>query len=142
MVDVAIVKMHEWMTTPHYAHEGDAGLDLRASEEMSILPNETKTVPTGVKMAIPQGYVGLVWDKSGLASKSSIKTMAGVIDSGYRGEIKVVMINLGKTEFNITKDMKIAQILFQPVTRANLTLKDSLDDTARGEGGFGSTGTH
>ncbi len=142
MVDVAIVKMHEWMTTPHYAHEGDAGLDLRASEEMSIMPSETKTVPTGVKMAIPNGYVGLVWDKSGVASKNSVKTMAGVIDSGYRGEIKVVMINLGKTEFKITKDMKVAQILFQPVTRANLTLKDSLDDTARGEGGFGSTGTH
>ena len=142
MVDVAIVKMHEWMTTPHYAHEGDAGLDLRAAEETVIQPGENKTVATGVKMAIPVGYVGLVWDKSGIASKNSIKTMAGVIDSGYRGEIKVVMINLGKTEFKITKDMKIAQILFQPVTRANLKLKDSLDDTARGEGGFGSTGTH
>ncbi|MCM2325161.1 MAG: dUTP diphosphatase [Candidatus Woesearchaeota archaeon] len=140
MVDVAILKMYPEMTTPHYAHEGDAGIDLRSSEETAILPGETKTVATGVKMAIPQGFVGLVWDKSGYASKNSIKTMAGVIDSGYRGEIKVVMINLGKEGFKITKDMKIAQILIQPVTRANLILKDNLDDTIRGEGGFGSTG--
>lgn len=142
MVDVAIVKMHDWMTTPHYAHEGDAGIDLRAAEEIVIKPGENKTVATGVKMAIPNGYVGLVWDKSGHASKNSIKSMAGVIDSGYRGEIRIVLINLGKEDFKITKDMKIAQILFQPVTRANLILTESLDDTNRGEGGFGSTGTH
>jgi dUTP pyrophosphatase len=142
MVEVAIVKMHDWMTTPHYAVEGDAGIDLRAAEELTIAPGETKTVPTGVKMAIPAGYVGLVWDKSGHASKSSIKTMAGVIDSGYRGEIKIVMINLGKADFKITKDMKVAQILFQPVARATLNIKESLDESSRGEGGFGSTGTH
>ena len=93
-------------------------------------------------MAIPKGYVGLVWDKSGYAAKKSMTTMAGVIDSGYRGEIGVVMKNLGEEEFAISKNMKIAQILIQPITRANLILVDSLEDTVRSEGGFGSTGTH
>lgn len=140
MVEVAIVKMYSEMTTPHYAHPGDAGLDLRSSVDTVIRPNETQGVPTGIKMAIPHGYVGLVWDKSGYAAKNSIKTMAGVIDSGYRGEIKIVMKNLGNEDFKITKDMKIAQILFQPVVQANIIEKETLDETARGEGGFGSTG--
>jgi len=142
MVEVAIVKLHEDMTTPHYAHEGDAGIDLRSAEEVVIPAGDTRIVPAGIKMAIPNGYVGLVWDKSGYAAKHSITTMAGVIDSGYRGEIKVVMKNLGKEDFEIKKDMKIAQILIQPVTRANLTIKESLEETTRNEGGFGSTGKH
>lgn len=141
MVDVSIVKMHKDMTTPHYAQPGDAGIDLRSAVDTVIKPNETQGVPTGIKMAIPEGYVGLVWDKSGYAAKNSIKTMAGVIDSGYRGEIKIVMKNLGTEEFRITKDMKIAQMLIQPVVHANLIEKETLDGTTRGEGGFGSTGT-
>ncbi|MBN2367804.1 dUTP diphosphatase [Candidatus Woesearchaeota archaeon] len=142
MVEVAISKMDSELTTPHYAHEGDAGIDLRSSAVTVLKPGETLVVPTGIKMAIPEGYVGLVWDKSGYAAKHSIHTMAGVIDSGYRGEIKIVMKNLGKEDFEIKKDMKIAQILIQPVVRANLVEKDSLEDTSRGEGGFGSTGRH
>ena len=142
MVEVKIKKLDNSMTTPHYAHEGDAGIDLRSCEEMTIAPMETKIVKTGIKMAIPQGYVGLVWDKSGYAAKKSITTMAGVIDSGYRGEVGVVLKNLGKEDFMITKDMKIAQMLIQPVTRAVLSVVDDLEETARSEGGFGSTGTH
>jgi dUTP pyrophosphatase len=142
MVDVRVKKLDSSMTTPHYAHQGDAGIDLRSSEEASIPAGHTRTVKTGTAMAIPEGYVGLVWDKSGYASKHSIHTLAGVIDSGYRGEIAVVLRNLGTEEFRITKDMKIAQILIQPVVRANLIESESLDDTSRGEGGFGSTGTH
>jgi len=142
MVEVSIVKLHEDMTTPHYAHDGDAGIDLRSAEELVIPVGDTKIVPTGIKMAIPQGYVGLVWDKSGYSAKNSITTMAGVIDSGYRGEIKIVMKNLGKEDFEIKKDMKIAQILIQPVTKANLIIKESLEETTRNEGGFGSTGKH
>ena len=142
MVDVAIMKMHAEMTTPHYAHEGDAGIDLRSSIDIVVKPGETKLIQTGIKMAIPAGYVGLVWDKSGYAAKNSIKTMAGVVDSGYRGEIQVVLKNLGHEDFEIKKDMKIAQILIQPVVQANLVLKDNLDETARGHGGFGSTGKH
>jgi dUTP pyrophosphatase len=99
-------------------------------------------VPTGVKMALPKGYVGLVWDKSGLAANKSVHTLAGVIDSSYRGEILIVMKNLGKDDFVITKNMKIAQLLIQPVVHANLIEKKALDDTTRGDNGFGSTGTH
>ncbi len=142
MVDVSVVRMDKSLTMPFYAHEGDAGIDLRSSVYIIIKPNETQTVPTGIKMAIPENYVGLVWDKSGYASKNSIKTMAGVIDSGYRGEIKVVMINLGKQDFEIKKDMKIAQILIQPIVHANLIEKEELEESVRGEGGFGSTGRH
>jgi dUTP pyrophosphatase len=142
MVELKITKMESSLTAPHYAHEGDAGIDLRSSVEYVLKPNETFAVPTGIKMAIPNNYVGLVWDKSGYAAKNSIKTMAGVIDSGYRGEIKVVMINLGKEDFKIAKDMKIAQMLIQPIVRAEIKEVSSLDDTTRGEAGFGSTGKH
>ena len=142
MVDVSIQKLIPEMTTPHYAHEGDAGIDLRSAVDYILKAGETYTVPTGIKMAIPPDYVGLVWDKSGHAAKNSIHTMAGVVDSSYRGEIKIVMKNLGNNDFEIKKDMKIAQILIQPVARANLIEKESLEDTTRGEGGFGSTGNH
>ncbi|AJF61647.1 TPA: dUTP diphosphatase [Candidatus Woesearchaeota archaeon] len=142
MVDVRIVKDDKEMTTPHYVHEGDAGIDLRSSVEYVLKPGETYAVPTAVRMAIPEGYAGLVWDKSGYAAKNSIHTLAGVIDSGYRGEIRIVMKNLGKENFEIKKDMKIAQILIQPVVRANLIEEETLDDTRRGHGGFGSTGKH
>ncbi|MEM2130950.1 MAG: dUTP diphosphatase [Candidatus Woesearchaeota archaeon] len=140
MVEVQILRMDKNMTMPFYANEGDAGIDLRSSVDEIIKPNETKTIPTGIKMAIPENYVGLIWDKSGYASKNSIKTMAGVVDSGYRGEIKVVLINLGKEDFIIKKDMKIAQILIQPVVRANLKEVSELNETKRNTGGFGSTG--
>ncbi|MEM3374283.1 MAG: dUTP diphosphatase [Candidatus Woesearchaeota archaeon] len=140
MVEVKIVRLDKSLTMPFYAHEGDAGIDLRSSVDEIIKPNETKTIPTGIKMAIPENYVGLIWDKSGYASKNSIKTMAGVVDSGYRGEIKVVLINLGKEDFIIKKDMKIAQMLIQPVVKAKLMEVDSLEETKRNDAGFGSTG--
>jgi dUTP pyrophosphatase len=140
MVDVSILKMHADMTTPFYAHDSDAGIDLRSAIDADILPGETKLIPTGIKMAIPLGFVGLVWDKSGYAAKHSIHCLAGVIDSGYRGEIQIVVKNLGHERFEVKKDMKIAQILIQPIVHANLLLKDTLDETARGQGGFGSTG--
>ncbi|MBN2422403.1 dUTP diphosphatase [Candidatus Woesearchaeota archaeon] len=142
MVDVRILKLQEDMTLPGYAHPGDAGIDLRSAEELTLKPGEFKIVKTGTKMAIPQGYVGLVWDKSGYAAKHGIHTLAGVIDSGYRGEIGIVMKNLGEEEFHIAKDMKIAQLLIQPVVTANLIESDNLDETSRNEGGFGSTGKH
>lgn len=142
MVDVSIQKLHDDMTTPHYAHEGDAGIDLRSAINYILKAGESYTVPTGTKMAIPNGHVGLIWDKSGHAAKNVIHVLAGVVDSGYRGEIKIVLKNLGTNEFEIKKDMKIAQILIQPVARANLIEKESLEDTTRGEGGFGSTGNN
>lgn len=142
MVDVRLLKIDPSMTTPFYAHPGDAGIDLRAAEECVIAPDEFRMVATGIKMAIPEGYVGLVWDKSGYAAKKGLHTLAGVIDSGYRGEIKVVLKNLGTEPFEIVKDQKICQILIQPVVTANLHEVESLEDTSRSEGGFGSTGKH
>ncbi len=142
MVDVKIQKLDPDMTTPSYAHPGDAGIDLRSGEELVLEPGEFRMVKTCTKMAIPKGYVGLVWDKSGYAAKKGIHVLAGVIDSGYRGEICVVMKNLGDEPFEITKDMKIAQILIQPIVEANLIEVDSLEKTKRNEGGFGSTGRH
>ena len=141
MIDLRIMKLDPSMTTPDYAHEGDAGIDLRSAEEIILKPNQSHVVKTGVKMAIPEGYVGLVWDKSGYAAKNNIHVLAGVIDSGYRGEIGIVLKNLGNDDFAVSKNMKIAQILIQPVVRANLKEEASLE-TSRSQGGFGSTGRH
>ena len=142
MVVIEIVKLEDELIAPSYAHENDAGLDIRSSENITIPSGETAIVRTGIKMRIPNGYVGLIWDKSGHAAKSSITTMAGVIDSGYRGEIKIVLKNLGKENFEIIKNMKIAQILIQKIENASIRMVESLDTTSRHEGGFGSTGDH
>jgi len=126
---------------PNYAHEGDAGLDIYSVEESYILKSgERKGFLTGIKMEIPSGYVGLIWDKSGLASKHGIKTMAGVIDSSYRGEVAIVLINLGSENYLIEKNTKIAQILIQKAEYAEIEEVENLEETERGDGGFGSTG--
>jgi len=127
---------------PGYAHPGDAGLDLRSCEVLVIGPGERALVPTGLRFAIPEGYVGLVWDRSGLAVKHGLHCFAGVIDSGYRGEVKVVLANLGAGPFSVERGMRIAQMLIQPVAAASLIRVESLEESRRGEGGFGSTGTH
>jgi dUTP pyrophosphatase len=142
MVNVRILKLHEDMTTPHYAHEGDAAFDLRSSEELTLEPKQRYTVKAGFKMAIPDGYFGLIKDRSGNAHKFGIHCLAGVIDSGYRGEIGVVMVNLGDDPFVITRDQRIAQMIIMPVPKVKLEEVKDLDDSTRGEGGFGSTGTH
>jgi len=133
-------KMDSNAKLPSYANQGDAGMDFYSAENYVLRPNERKTVKTGIAMAIPVGYVGLIWDKSGLASKKGIKTMAGVVDSGYRGEIQIVLHNLGNEDFVVEKDMKIAQMLIQPIHQPRLEEVAELDETKRGDGGFGSTG--
>ena len=142
MITVKIKKLKPDAVLPKYAHEGDAGFDLYSNEKYMLKPLEKKLVSTGISMAIPKGYVGLIWDRSGLAAKNSIHVLAGVIDSGYRGEIGVVLKNLGNDEFNVEKNMRVAQMLIQPVAKASLHLVEELDETNRGEGGFGSTGLH
>lgn len=135
------VKIDGGAKLPSYAHPGDAGMDLYSSEEVVIKPGEKKLVKTGTYMAIPEKHVGLIWDKSGHAAKNAIHVLAGVIDAGYRGELGIVLKNLGEEDFTIEKHMKVAQMLIQPVVSANIEEVNDLDDTARGEGGFGSTGT-
>jgi dUTP pyrophosphatase len=126
---------------PVYGHPGDAGLDLYSAVDRELAPGEVFAVPTGIQVAVPAGHVGLVWDKSSISLKA-VHRLAGVVDAGYRGEVQVVLINLGGTSFGIRKGMKIAQMLVQPVAAVSVVETDSLDDTSRGEGGFGSTGLY
>lgn len=124
---------------PEYAHLHDAGLDLRSRVTETILPMERKIIPSGIKIAIPPNYVGIVKDRSGLSSKFGLHTLAGVIDSGYRGEVGVAIINMGKEEFTIHQGERIAQLLILPIVSAKIE-EGKLDDTSRGEKGWGSSG--
>ncbi len=129
---------------PAYGHPGDAGLDLFSSIDCVLDEGEVKAVQTGIKVAIPPGHVGLIWDKSGISLRG-VHRLAGVVDAGYRGEVQVVMANLGCEPYEIKKGMKIAQMLVQPVLEVKVVEAvgfDELDGTARGEGGFGSTGLY
>ncbi len=126
---------------PRYGHKGDAGLDLFSAIDCILEPGEVKAIPTGIKVSLPQGYAGLIWDKSGISLKG-VHRLAGVIDAGYRGEIAVVMANMGKESFAVRKGMKIAQMLVQPVEEVEVLEVEELDETLRGEGGFGSTGKY
>lgn len=135
-----VKKLGQEAIIPKYSHPGDAGLDLFSSQEAIIKPQERKLISTSIAMAIPDGHVGLIWDRSGIASKHGLKTMAGVIDSNYRGEIKILLHNLSNTEFKVDKGMRIAQILIQKVESKEVILVDDLDETNRNSNGFGSTG--
>lgn len=138
-MQVQIQKLAD-VKTPGYAHDDDAGLDFYSAEDYILKPMEEKAISTGVKIAIPPRHVGLIWDRSGLASNNSIHIMGGVVDSSYRGEVCIILKNLGKEDFEIKKNMKIAQMLIQPVVAAKIEEAANLADTVRGEGGFGSTG--
>ena len=134
-----VKKMSPDAKLPLYGHKGDAGMDLFSSLEYVLPKGEVFAVPTGIQIEIPKGYVGLIWDKSGVSLKGAHR-LAGVVDAGYRGEVKVVMINWGQSPFIIEKGMKIAQLLIQAVEDAEIVEVEDLDDSSRGEGGFGSTG--
>lgn len=115
-------------------------MDMYSSEEKTINPQEQVFIKTGIVMEIPEGYVGLVWDKSGLSTKHGLKTIAGVIDAGYRGEISIAMANVGSDPYTFKKGEKIAQMLIQKVEQAQFNEISELSETSRGTGGFGSTG--
>ena len=125
---------------PSHASEGAAGADLRAAETVLISPGERAAVRTGLEVEIPEGHVGLVWPRSGLAVSQGIDTLAGVIDSDYRGELRVVLINHGDETIVIQAGDRIAQLLIQKVERASFVRSDALSNSDRGAGGFGSTG--
>ncbi len=134
-----VKRIHPEAKLPAYAHPGDAGFDLFSCVDLVLQPGEVKAVPTGIQMAIPLGFVGLVWDKSGISLKA-VHRLAGVVDAGYRGEVQVVLANLGREPYPVKAGMKIAQMLIQPVHAVEIEEAVELDDTSRGEGGFGSTG--
>jgi len=139
-MELKIKRLDKNVDAPMYAHDTDAAFDLRASDDIILKSKEKKIVKTGLSVAIPQGYAGLIWDRSGLAAKNSLHVMAGVIDSGYRGEVGVVMVNLGDTDFQVEQNMRIAQMLVQPVATPKIIEVDELDDTDRSANGFGSSG--
>ena len=130
---------------PFYATKSSAGMDLRAAvnEDITIKPGERKLIPTGFSMALPHGFEAQVRPRSGLALKNGITVLntPGTIDADYRGEVCVILINLGNEEFKINRGMRIAQMVIAPVTQANVNVVAELDETVRGAGGFGSTGT-
>ena len=147
-VNVAVLPLphFEGLQLPAYETAGSAGMDVRAAvpagEPMVLAPGERAMVPTGLCVAIPQGYEIQVRPRSGLAAKHGLPCLntPGTIDSDYRGEIKVILINLGQDAFTIQRGERIAQLVLAPVTRLAWQAVDSLDETERGAGGFGSTG--
>jgi len=135
-----IKKVSPEAVVPSFAHATDAGLDLCTTIDVSIKPGQRFSVPTGIALQIPAGYVGLIWDKSGVSQKGGLKTLGGVIDAGYRGEIFVGLFNTSGEVFSFTPGQKIAQILIQKIEQPELVVVAELEDSARGEGAFGSTG--
>ena len=129
---------------PAYATTGAAGMDIVAAvtEDLVLAPGARSAVPTGLSMAVPAGHEVQIRPRSGLALRHgvTVANAPGTIDSDYRGEVKILLVNFGDAEFTVIRGMRIAQIVLAPVTRADPKLVDELDDTARGSGGFGSTG--
>lgn len=143
-IELPIVRLNPSAELPSYAYEGDAGMDLRAAESCTLNPFERALVPTGLAIAIPEGYAGFVQPRSGLAVKHGLTVLntPGLIDSHYRGELKVILINLDPTEpFVIRKGDRIAQPVIQKVAQAEFVEVTELAATDRGTGGFGSSGS-
>lgn len=142
-VMVPIKRLDQAVELPQYAYEGDAGLDLRASEDVTLAPFERRLIATGLAVAIPEGYAGFVQPRSGLALKQglSMANTPGLIDAHYRGELKICAINLDpRTSIHIHRGDRIAQLVIQKVPVVKLVEVDELSDTDRGAGGFGSSG--
>lgn len=139
IVDVPIVAVN----VPAYAHPGDAGADLISTEAVTLPPGGRAIVGTGVRVALPEGYALFVAPRSGLAAKHGISVVnaPGIVDAGYRGEIKVILLNTDtENAYDVAVGDRIAQLVIVPVVRANFLPVDDLEDSARGQGGFGSTG--
>lgn len=134
-----IKKLRNDAVVPTRAHHDDAGIDFYAYGEHTINPHETLFVPTGIACEIEEGYVGLIWDKSSIGAKS-IKTLGGVIDAGYRGDIKIMIHNLSDEAYTFSHGHKVAQMIIQKVEFPDIEEVTELSDSLRGEGGFGSTG--
>jgi len=139
-IKIKIKKLHSEAIIPHYSHEGDAGMDVYSCEDIIIKANQRALVSTGLAIELPDGYVSLIWDKSGISSKFGITKMAGVIEHTYRGEYKILLFNTSNQDYVIKKGQKIAQLLIQPIMTAEIEETQNLSETSRGEGGFGSTG--
>lgn len=139
---LAFKRIHPDAVLPAYAHKSDAGMDVRSVADIVIAPGKRALVPTGLVMLLPPGYEAQVRPRSGLALKNGVTVLntPGTIDSGYRGEVGVILANFGDTDFVVQKGDKIAQIVIAPVTQPDIVESETIDSTDRGAGGFGSTG--
>jgi len=143
MIELKVKMLDDGLAVPRYQHPGDAGLDLPSRIDCVLEPGERAMVPTGVAVAIPAGYCGFVLVRSGLAARHGIACVnsPGLIDSGYRGELTVILLNTDRREpFHIKRGDRIAQLVIQRVEEAVAVRVDDLEKTQRGDGGFGSTG--
>ena len=140
--EVLVRRLDPELPLPARAHPGDAGVDLYAAEAVALAPGERATVPTGVAVAIPEGYAGLVAPRSGLAQRHGlgIVNAPGVVDAGYRGEIRVLLVNHGSEPVSLARGERIAQLLVIPVSTVGVVEVYQLPPSERGAGGFGSTG--
>lgn len=142
-VRVPLLRLDDDLPVPAYAHPGDAGADLMTTVDVTLAPGERRLVPTGIALALPEGYVGLVHPRSGLAARHglSIVNAPGTIDAGYRGEIKVLLINLDPVEpVTLRRGDRVAQLVLQRFEQAEFVETEALDESARASGGYGSTG--
>ena len=139
---IKVQKLDQSAKLHSYAYEGDAGMDLFSLEKMQISAGEKVAIRTGLKFAIPKGYAGFIWDKSGLAVKHHLKTMAGVLDSNYRGELLVVLTNLEKETYAVKKGSKIAQLVIKSVASPEIVEDEIEDAREHGKEGCGSGGTN
>ena len=145
MTKILIKRLSKEVSLPKYETDGSSGMDLAAniSSNINIDPGETAIIPTGLALSIPKGFEVQIRPRSGLAAKQKISVLntPGTIDADYRGEIKVILINLGQDSFKVEKGLRIAQMVVCPIVQAQLKEVDDLSETDRGKGGFGSTGS-
>ena len=145
MIEILIKRLSEEVSLPKYETSGSSGMDLAANidDKITIDSGKTVIIPTGLSLSIPKGFEVQIRPRSGLAAKQKITVLntPGTIDADYRGEIKVILINMGKDSFIVEKGLRIAQMVVCPVVQAQLKEVDDLSETERGKGGFGSTGT-
>tara|TARA_A100001011_G_scaffold321933_1_gene343071 strand:+ start:5055 stop:5495 length:441 start_codon:yes stop_codon:yes gene_type:complete len=144
MIKILIKRLSKQVSLPKYETSGSSGMDLGANIDGNLIiePGKTVIIPTGLALSIPKGYEAQIRPRSGLAAKNKISVLntPGTIDADYRGEIKVILINLGSEPFKIEKGLRIAQMVICPIVKAQLEEVDDLNKTERGDGGFGSTG--
>ena len=143
MIKILIKRLSKEISLPKYETSGSSGMDLGSNIDANISPGKIAIIPTGLALSIPKGFEAQIRPRSGLAAKKKISVLntPGTIDSDYRGEIKVILINLGEEIFKIEKGLRIAQMVFCPIVQAQCREVDDLNETERGKGGFGSTGT-
>jgi dUTP pyrophosphatase len=139
-MQIKVKKLHKDAKLPTHGHPGDAGMDFYAVEKIIFPPNKQMRVPTGVALEIPEGYVGLIWDKSGISFNQGLKIMGGVIDSSFRGELVMSLLNTKNEEVILEKGHKVAQMIIQKFEHCDILEVEELSSTIRGEGREGSTG--